>query len=270
MSIAPDAAVALGMLRTFEPRLSGYGEANRCRSIEAGLRLLLAKPGSTQRSAELAKVSWKYRASSCATSVITTNMPRPSNGPTATSLTESSLLLIQLLQATSRSGSASSGSDHSANRQVADRGEDAAGDDIAFDAAEPEFDLIEPRGIGRSKMQVHLGMIGQELCDPLGLMGREVVGDDVDLASLGLQRSSWPKKATNSSAEIAGGGLTQDLAAFGVERSVERERAVPIVLEAVALGGPGLSGSTGSRRSSAWMAVFSSTQNTAACCGGLT
>ena len=37
---------------------------------------------------------------------------------------------------------------------------------------------------------------------------------------------------------MAGGGLTQDLAAFGVERSVERERAVPIVLEAVALGPP--------------------------------
>src|SRR5258708_22308775 len=78
---------------------------------------------------------------------------------------------------------------HELARQVVDRGEDAAGDDIAFDAAEPEFDLIEPRGIGRSKMQVHLGMIGQELCDPLGLMGREVVGDDVDLASLGVQRS---------------------------------------------------------------------------------
>ncbi len=60
---------------------------------------------------------------------------------------------------------------HELARQVVDRGEDAAGDDIAFDAAEPEFDLIEPRGIGRSKMQVHLGMIGQELCDPLGLMG---------------------------------------------------------------------------------------------------
>src|SRR6266851_8662147 len=45
--------------------------------------------------------STTWRASSCATSVITTNMPRPSNGPTATSLTESSLLLIQLLQATS-------------------------------------------------------------------------------------------------------------------------------------------------------------------------
>jgi len=53
-----------------------------------------------------------------------------------------------------------------------DRGEDPASDDLAFDAAEPEFDLIEPRGIGRSKMQVQLGMFGQELCDPLGLMGR--------------------------------------------------------------------------------------------------
>jgi transposase len=42
-----------------------------------------------------------WRASSCVTSVITTNTPRPSNGPTATSRTESSLLPIHLLQATS-------------------------------------------------------------------------------------------------------------------------------------------------------------------------
>src|SRR6202166_2727371 len=41
-----------------------------------------------------------WPASSCVTSVITTNTPRPSNGPTATSRTESSLLPIQLLQAT--------------------------------------------------------------------------------------------------------------------------------------------------------------------------
>jgi hypothetical protein len=31
---------------------------------------------------------------------------------------------------------------------------------------------------------------------------------------------------------------------------------------------PGDSGNTGSKRSNAWIAVFSSTQNTAACCGG--
>ena len=33
---------------------------------------------------------------------------------------------------------------HELARQVVDRGEDPAGDHIAFDAAEPEFDLIEP------------------------------------------------------------------------------------------------------------------------------
>jgi hypothetical protein len=68
---------------------------------------------------------------------------------------------------------------HGLARQVLDRGKDPAGDHIAFDPAEPEFNLIEPRGIGGSEVQVHLGMIGQELRDPLGLMGREVVGDDV-------------------------------------------------------------------------------------------
>ena len=159
---------------------------------------------------------------------------------------------------------------HELARQVLDRGEDPAGDHIAFDPGEPQFNLIEPRGIGRSEMQVHLGMLGQELCDPLGLMRREVVGDDVDLAALGCSATIWPRKATNSSVVWRAAVLTQDLAAFGVERSVERERAMPIVLEAVALGPPGLSGNTGSRRSRAWIAVFSSTQNTAACCGGLT
>src|SRR5271155_6099589 len=38
---------------------------------------------------------------------------------------------------------------------------------------------------------------------------------------------------------MVGSGLTQDLAAFGVECSIERERAMPIVLKAVALGPPG-------------------------------
>src|SRR5579862_1182679 len=38
---------------------------------------------------------------------------------------------------------------------------------------------------------------------------------------------------------MAGSGLTQNLAAAGVERGVERERPMPIVLEAVALGPPG-------------------------------
>src|ERR1700720_122165 len=82
-------------------------------------------------------------------------------------------------------------------------------------------------------------MIGQELCDPLGLMGREVVGDDVDLATPGLQRNNLAQESHKLLGGMMGRGLTQDLAAFGVERGIERERAMPIVLEAVALRAPG-------------------------------
>ena len=127
---------------------------------------------------------------------------------------------------------------HELTRRVIDGAEDPAGDHIAFDAGEPQFDLIEPRGIGWSEMQVQLGMLGQELCDPLGLMRREVVGDNVDLAAFGFQRHDLAEKGHKLLGGMVGGGLTQDFAAFGVQRSVERERTMPKVLEAVALGSP--------------------------------
>jgi|SRR5271166_451386 len=38
------------------------------------------------------------------------------------------------------------------------------------------------------------GMIGQELCNPLGLMRREVVGDDVDLSLPGFERDHLAQK----------------------------------------------------------------------------
>jgi DDE superfamily endonuclease len=66
----------------------------RSNSGSAASNAMWSPAGSSPRS-----TTW--RASSCVTSVITTNTPRPSNGPTATSQTESSLLPLQLLQATS-------------------------------------------------------------------------------------------------------------------------------------------------------------------------
>jgi len=127
---------------------------------------------------------------------------------------------------------------HELAREVLDRGENPAGDHLAFDAGEPQVDLIEPRGIGWSEMQVQLGMLGQELCDPPGLMRREVVGDNVDLPAFGFQRNDLVEKGYKLLGGMVGDGLPQDLAAFGLQRSVERERAMPIVLEAVALGSP--------------------------------
>ncbi len=59
--------------------------------------------------------------------------------------------------------------------EIVDPGEDTAGNDVALDFAEPDFDLVKPPGIGRREVQVHLGVVGQELRDPLGLMRREIV-----------------------------------------------------------------------------------------------
>ena len=59
---------------------------------------------------------------------------------------------------------------HELAGQILDRGEDAAGNDIALDPGEPVFNLIEPGGIGRGEVQMHLGMSGQELRAPAGLM----------------------------------------------------------------------------------------------------
>jgi len=100
---------------------------------------------------------------------------------------------------------------HELARQIVDRGEDPAGNHIAFDPAEPEFDLIKPRGIGRSEVQVQLGMIGQELRDPLGLMGREVVGDEVDLATPGLQRNNLAQESHKLLGGMVGSGRARTL-----------------------------------------------------------
>ena len=43
-------------------------------------------------------------------------------------------------------------------REVRDGREDAAGEEVAFDLRKPEFDLVEPRGIGRGEVEMHVGM----------------------------------------------------------------------------------------------------------------
>ena len=127
---------------------------------------------------------------------------------------------------------------HDLASQVIDRGEDAAGNEVAFNLAEPDFDLVEPRGVGRDEVQVEVGMVGQELGDALGLMRRKVVDDDVDRSALGFEGDDLAQKGDELLGGMAGGGLTQDLAALGIEGRVKRERSVSVVFKAVALGAP--------------------------------
>jgi hypothetical protein len=49
-------------------------------------------------------------------------------------------------------------------------GEDVAVDEIAFDLREPEFDLIEPGGVGRSEVELDVGVQREEILDTLRRM----------------------------------------------------------------------------------------------------
>jgi hypothetical protein len=71
--------------------------------------------------------------------------------------------------------------------QVGDGGKDAAREQVSLDLRKPELDLVEPGRIGRREMQPHVRMLKQERAHGLGLMGREIVGDHVNLAALRLR-----------------------------------------------------------------------------------
>ena len=121
--------------------------------------------------------------------------------------------------------------------EVLNRGEDAASDHVALDFGEPQFDLVEPRGIGRRVVQRDVGVSGEEVSDLLSLMGRQVVNDDVDLPICRLMRHKIGQKGHELGAGMAARGFTQDLTGLRVQGRVQRQRAVPVVLEAVALRG---------------------------------
>jgi hypothetical protein len=122
--------------------------------------------------------------------------------------------------------------------QVLDRGEDSAGDDIALDPGEPVFDLIEPGGVGRGVMEMDFGMSREELLNSFGLVGRKVVGNEMDLLAARLIGDHLSEEGHKLLAGVARGGFGQHLAIARVKRGIQRKRAVAVVLKAVALQPP--------------------------------
>jgi hypothetical protein len=129
--------------------------------------------------------------------------------------------------------------------EIADRGKNAAGDKLPLDFSEPDFHLIKPRRIGGRKMDAHLGMTGQEIVDELGFMSREIVGDDVDLASEGLGSYEVGQKVDELRAGMALGGFAQDFSTADVQGRIQRKGAVAVILKAMSLGSPGRKGQDG-------------------------
>jgi hypothetical protein len=116
------------------------------------------------------------------------------------------------------------------------RGEHAAGDDFAFDASEPDFDLIEPGRVGGSEVKLHVGMIGKEILHELRFMGRQVVQNDVDFLLGWATGDDLAQEGDEFCAGVTGRGPSVNLSRLGVEGGVKRQCAVPVIFKAVALG----------------------------------
>ena len=91
--------------------------------------------------------------------------------------------------------------------EIVDEGEDAACNDVAFDLGEPDFDLIEPGRIGRSVVNLNLGMRSKELLNASGFMCGKIVGDDVDFTPARLVRDDLGKKRDKFLAGVTRGGF---------------------------------------------------------------
>ena len=79
-------------------------------------------------------------------------------------------------------------------------------------------------------------MLLEELTDRLSFVRGEIVQDDVNLLPRGAQGYDLLQKGDELTAGMAGGGFAVDATGGGIERRIQGERAVPVVLEAVAFG----------------------------------
>jgi hypothetical protein len=143
---------------------------------------------------------------------------------------------------------------HELAREILYGSEDTSRNNVALNLGKPNFDLVEPTGVGRGVVDANSRVGLKEFKNSLGLVRTQIIGNDVDLATCRLTRHDLGKEIDELCAGMACTGFSQHLSGLSVQSAVERKRSVAVVLK---------------ERSSAWMALFSSTQNTAACIGGL-
>ncbi len=87
-------------------------------------------------------------------------------------------------------------------------------------------------------MQMDIPVLSQERFDGLRLVGRQVVGDDVDLAPFGLARDDLAQECDEFRTRVPRDRFSHHLAGVGIQRGEERQRAVAVVLEAVTFDSP--------------------------------
>ena len=118
-------------------------------------------------------------------------------------------------------------------------------------------------------MQPHVGMREQEGPDGLRLMRRQVVAITWISRPFGWLATMSPRNSTNA-ALVCRGTVCPSTSPDCVFSAANSEGAMPVGLEAVALGPTGRQRQHGIEPVQGLIAVFSSTANTAAWSGGFT
>ena len=85
-------------------------------------------------------------------------------------------------------------------------------------------------------MDAHVGMTSQKVRNCFGFMRTQIIADDMDGSFLGLRSHQIFQKCHELRTGMSSSGLADDLPASSVQRCVQRERAVAVVLKTVSLG----------------------------------
>jgi len=120
--------------------------------------------------------------------------------------------------------------------QVGDGSENATGNDLTFDLSEPDLDLVQPGRIGRGEVKLHARMLCEELSNRLRFMSGEVVENDMNLLPRRAQGYDFIQESKEITTGVPGRGFSVHPAGFGVQRGIERKRAMAVVLEPMTLG----------------------------------
>jgi hypothetical protein len=132
--------------------------------------------------------------------------------------------------------------------QVGNAGEAASANHLL--ESEPAFDQVEPRGTGRSEVQVKTRMFSQPPRDGRMFVGAVVVTDQMDLAAAPAAGERI-EKIDELVVPVAPITAPVNLAAGHFERGEQAGGAVAGVVWVICAGMPGLSGRIGAVRSSA-------------------
>ena len=115
---------------------------------------------------------------------------------------------------------------------------DAPGNDVALDLRKPQLNLIEPRRIGRREVETDFWILLQRLLHRFGLVGGQIVEHDVDALGPPCLLTSSTKENNKLRTGVPIRRPAFCLAGLHIQRGVERQNPVTVVLETMSLRSP--------------------------------